>query len=89
MLEKKLKLYRTSANNLNIKDRFPTTAEGELPLEIGEFTYDAKRMGGAPTIQCTIMYQRCLDDEWTDYVYTEFRGERYYLKQTPSSSKDN
>lgn len=89
MLEKKLKLYRTSANNLNIKERFPTTAEGELPLEIGEFTYDAKRMGGAPTIQCTIMYQRCLDDEWTDYVYTEFRGERYYLKQTPSSSKDN
>ena len=88
MAEKTLKLYKASAN-FTKKNRFPTPEDGYLPLEIGDFTFDAKRMGGAPTIQCTIMYHRCLDDEWSDLVFTEFRGERYYLRQTPSSSKDN
>lgn len=90
MLEKTLKLYKAASNSPTATiTRFPVVAEGELPLLITDFSYDAKRMGGAPTIQCTVMYQRCLDDEWTDYVYTEFRGERYYLKQTPSSTKDS
>lgn len=59
------------------------------PIEIGAFRYDAKRMGGAPTITASVNYPSCLDNEWTDKVYAEFNGERYYLKQTPTSSYDN
>ena len=59
------------------------------PIIIGEFRYDAKRMGGAPTITASVNYPSCLDDEWTDNVYAEFNGEKYYLKQTPTSSYDN
>lgn len=58
-------------------------------IEIGEFRYDAKRMGGAPTITATVMYETCLDEVWTDTVYAEFNGEKYYLKQTPTSSYSN
>lgn len=66
---------------------FPQGAEE--PIEIGSFRYDAKRMGGAPTITASVNYPSCLDDEWTDSVYAEFNGEKYYLKQTPTSSYDN
>ena len=59
------------------------------PIEIGAFRYDAKRMGGAPTITASVNYPSCLDDEWTDSVYAEFNGEKYYLKQTPTSSYNN
>lgn len=65
---------------------FPNT---DNPIEIGAFRYDAKRMGGAPTITASVNYPSCLDDEWTDNVYAEFNGEKYYLKQTPTSSYDN
>ena len=58
-------------------------------IEIGAFRYDAKRMGGAPTITASVNHPSCLDDEWTDNVYAEFNGEKYYLKQTPTSSYDN
>ena len=59
------------------------------PIEIGAFRYDAKRMGGAPTITASVYYPSCLDDEWTDNVYAEFNGEKYFLKQTPTSSYNN
>ena len=58
-------------------------------IEIGAFRYDAKRMGGAPTISCTLMYEDCLDDFWSENVYAKFNGEKYYLKQTPTSSYNN
>lgn len=58
-------------------------------IEIGYFRYDAKRMGGAPTITCTLMYEECLDDFWSENVYAIFNGEKYYLKQTPTSSLSN
>lgn len=58
-------------------------------IEINSFRYDAKRMGGAPTIAFTLMYNECLDKFWSDQVYAKFRGERYFLKQTPTSSKSN
>lgn len=58
-------------------------------IEIGSFRYDAKRMGGAPIITFTLMYDECLDKLWSDQVYAKFRGERYFLKQTPTSSKSN
>lgn len=59
------------------------------PIEIGAFRYDAKRMGGAPTITASVNYPSCLDDAWADNVYAEFNGEKYYLKQTPTSSYNN
>lgn len=52
---------------------------------VSSYRYDVKRMGGAPTISCTIMYPTCLDKEWDDTVYTLFNGEKYFIKQTPSS----
>lgn len=58
-------------------------------IKIGSFRYDAKRMGGAPTITFSLMYEECLDKLWSDQVYAVFRGERYFLKQTPTSSKSN
>ena len=86
MAEKILKLYTTDSNGNEI--RFPNVLSG-LPLEIGEFTYNAQRMGGAPTISCSIMWHECLDLQWSDLVYTKFKGEKFYLKQTPSSSQSN
>lgn len=65
---------------------FPNT---DNPIEIGAFRYDAKRMGGAPTITASVYYPSCLDGEWTDNVYAKFNGEKYYLKQTPTSSYNN
>lgn len=59
------------------------------PAVLGTFTYTAQRMSSAPTITATLMYPRCLDDEWTRGEYVEFRGERYYVRQVPGSSKSN
>ena len=56
-------------------------------IEIGSFRYDAKRMGGAPTLTFTLMYETCLDDFWNGNVYALFNRERHFLKQTPTSSK--
>lgn len=84
MNEKALKLY-FYVDGVN-DTPFPT-AEGQI--EITDFTYDAKRMGGAPLISCEVMYPTCLDDVWTDNVYAMFNGEKYFLKQTPTSSFSN
>lgn len=78
-MEKALKLY-------NSQGAFPSA---ENQIEILGFNYDAKRMGGAPIITATVMYGSCLDAVWTDDVYVEFNGEKYYLKQTPTSSFSN
>lgn len=56
---------------------------------ITSFKYSAKRMGNAPTISATFLYEECLDDKWSDKVFTVFNGEKYYLRNTPSSSYDN
>ena len=78
-----LKIY----NGEGVDDAlFPNS---DNPIEIGAFRYDAKRMGGAPTITATVNYPECLDNEWTDNVYALFNGEKYFLKQTPTSSYDN
>lgn len=84
-MEKTLKLY-TYVDGVN-DTPFPQGAEE--PLEIGAFRYDAKRMGGAPTITASVDYPSCLDGVWTDNVYAEFNHEKYYLKQIPTSSYDN
>lgn len=78
-MEKALKLY-------NSKGAFPSA---ESQIEMLGFNYDAKRMGGAPIVTGAVMYSSCLDSVWSDDVYVEFNGEKYYLKQTPTSSFSN
>lgn len=86
IFETQLKLY-TYVDGGDNDTPFPLSSEN--PIEIGAFRYDAKRMGGAPTITASVNYPSCLDDEWTDNVYAEFNGEKYFLKQTPTSSYNN
>lgn len=83
-MEKVLRLYYKDGGVIDAP--FPNL---DNQIEIGAFRYDAKRMGGAPTITASVMYPQCLDSKWTDSVYAEFNGEKYYLKQTPTSSYSN
>ena len=69
------------------------------PLEIFDFTYDAVRMGQAPTISAQgVMWFADKDSDgndvtlegmWTQECHVSFNGENYYLKQIPTSSKSN
>ena len=83
-MEKVLKLYTFVEGRSAIP--FPHDNE---QIEVSSFRYEAKRMGTAPTISCSIHHDTCLDDKWSKDVYVEFRGEKYYLKQTPTSSYSN
>ena len=73
-------------NKDGIEQSFPSEA---APAIIGTYTYNAQRMGAAPTITATLMHPSCLDDLWTKKEYVEFNGEKYYVDQVPSSSKSN
>lgn len=69
------------------------------PLEIFNFTYDATRMGSAPTISAqNVMWQAeknssgqdvTLENLWTQECHVRFNGENFYPKQTPTSGKSN
>lgn len=83
-METSIKLY-TFVDGVN-DTPFPNL---DNQIEINAFKYDAKRMGGAPEISATVKYSQCLDDVWTLKVYATFNGERYFLKQTPTSSFSN
>lgn len=85
-MENNILVLKTYVDGVN-DTPFPQGAEE--PIEIGSFRYDAKRMGGAPTITASVNYPSCLDNEWTDKVYAEFMDEKYFLKQTPTSSYSN
>lgn len=79
-----------------VKDReFPHLGE---PLEIYDFTYDATRMGTAPTVSATVMWYAEIDGSgndvtleglWTQECHVVFNGEKYYIKGIPTSSKSN
>lgn len=84
-MEKILKL-RTYVDGSDNDALFPSADE---PAEITSFTYNAKRMGDAPSITFTLYHTSCLDNLWNDKVYCWFNGEKYFLKQVPSSSYDN
>lgn len=69
------------------------------PIEIYDFTYDATRMGQAPTIsaQGVMWYAEkdgngndvTLEGYWTMECHVKFNGENFYLKRIPTSSKTN
>ena len=83
-MEKLLKLY-TYVDGVH-DTPFPNE---ESQAEVAAFRSDYKRMGGAPSISCTIMHHLCLDKMWTYNVYATFNGEKFFIKQIPSSSFDN
>lgn len=53
-----------------------------------EYDFASPRMG-IPTLTATLMHEKCLDKVWTNREYVTLRGERYYLRDTPTSSKSN
>lgn len=65
---------------------------GLFPLEanpaiVSSYTYDAKRMGGAPTLTATIYSSEPL--QWKKEEFVEFNGDRFFASYTPNSTKDN
>lgn len=84
-MEKK-SLYIYKLDEQGNKVRFPNS---DMPAKLGEYTYSAQRMAGTPTLTATLDYPACLDDEWSGEEFVEFRGEKYYVDQIPTSSKDN
>lgn len=65
---------------------FPNNVE---QAEISTYEYSAARMGGAPSITAKISHRFCLDKFWNEKQFVEFNGEKYFVRDTPSSSKDN
>ena len=63
---------------------FPSEAS---PAIVSSYTYDAKRMGGAPTITATIYSSEPL--KWKKEEFVEFNGDRFFASYTPNSTKDN
>lgn len=63
---------------------FPSEAN---PAIVSSYTYDAKRMGGAPTLTATIYSSEPL--QWKKEEFVEFNGDRFFASYTPNSAKDN
>lgn len=83
--QKSIKLYIYKSETSSLPFCYPN---GEQ-VEISAFKYNAKRMGGTPTITCTLKSQYCLDSDWKNSIYCVFRDEKFYLRQTPSGTKSN
>lgn len=79
-------LYIFKLDTQGGKEKFPNA---DMPAKLGEYTYTAQRMAGTPTLTATLNYPSCLDEQWTGEEFVEFRGEKYYIDQVPTSSKDN
>lgn len=60
----------------------------EMQAKIANYQFTSGRMGSV-SLTATLMYPRCLDKEWDDTQFVEFRGEKYFIFNTPTSSKSN
>lgn len=80
----KLDLYILNSDNSVAP--FPSEAE---QIVLYDFAFEAQRMGSAPEITATIQASGSLENALTTKVFCEYKGERYYLKNLPESSKDN
>lgn len=83
-----LKLFTlvTLGDGTEARVPFPNSEE---QAEISTYEYSASRMGGAPSITAKISHRFCLDKYWTEKQFVEFNGEKYFVRDTPSSSKNN
>ena len=63
---------------------FPSAAN---PVVVHSYTYNGKRMGGAPTITATIYTDKPL--AWNKEEFVEFNGDRFFATYTPNGTKDN
>lgn len=63
---------------------FPSEAN---PAIVSSYTYDAKRMGGAPTLTATIYSSEPL--QWKKEEFVEYNDDRFFASYTPNSTKDN
>jgi hypothetical protein len=63
---------------------FPSEAN---PAIVSSYTYDAKRIGGAPTLTATIYSSEPL--QWKKEEFVEYNGDRFFASYTPNSTKDN
>lgn len=96
--------YRLSFNTSSGEYGYQPVIDREFPylgkpLEIFNFTYNATRMGTAPTISAQgVMWfaDRNVDGKdvtlerlWTQECHVTFNGDNFYLKQIPTSSKSN
>lgn len=57
-------------------------------IELTEYHYKCTRMG-VPELTATLMWSKCLDEEWSTKEYVVLRGERFYIRHTPTSEKNN
>ena len=62
--------------------------DAENPVTISEYTFSAQRMGSV-SLSATLMYSKCLDNYWNGKQYITFKGDRFFLKNIPSSEKNN
>lgn len=58
------------------------------PVIIGEYTYTANRMGSV-SLSASFYNKQILDSLWDGNQYVVFRGEKYFVTQVPTSTKDN
>lgn len=84
MDNKELKIY-TYVDGIN-DTPFPNL-EGQAKIK--QSSYSANRMGGAPSMTATLMYDVCLDNLWTKKQYVTYNNEKYFVFSIPTSSKDN
>ncbi len=61
--------------------------DADNPIEVGQYTYTAQRMGAVPSITATIYSFTCLDSYWTKKQYITCNGEKYFVFNNPSSAK--
>lgn len=59
-----------------------------LPDAIFKYEYNAPRMS-MPELTATLDYPSCLDDEWGNDKYTNFIGQLFFIRQTPTSKRTN
>lgn len=83
-MEKVIKLY----NYVDGKKDTPFPSKEEQVV-IFNFEYNANRMGSAPFISAKAMHRLCLDDLWNDKVYALYEGVKFFVMNTPSSTKSN
>ena len=68
---------------------FPNNSNDEQ-IELLSYKYESQRMSPTSKITATFSYPRCLDKDWENKeIYVTYNGENYFVRQIPSSSKNN